>query len=105
MLAQNKDEKTYVALSYELFVGEMKPSRSHRRFIRYGALEIKEPELFELIKNLMNAFSEILFDSLNTYDQIEHTIDLKNEQMPKFGPIYNMSQNELATIRKYLENT
>ena len=105
MLAQNKNEKTYVALSYKLLVDEMKLPRNHRRSMKCETLKVEEPELPKPIKNLMNAFSEILSNSLNTYDQMKHVINLKNKQMPKFEPIYNMSQNELATIREYLKNT
>ena len=104
MLAQNKNGKAYVALLYELLVGEIKLPRSHRRSVRCGALKIEEPELLESIKDLMNAFFEILSNSLNTHDQMEHAIDLKNGQMPKFESIYNMSQDELATIREYFES-
>ena len=104
ILAQNEDEETYVALSYELLVGEIEPPRSHRRPVRCEALKVEEPELLEFIKNLMNAFFEILSDSLNTHNQVKHAINLKNEQMPKFESIYNMSQDELAIIREYLEN-
>ena len=78
MLAQNKNEKIYVALSYELLVDEMKLSCSYRRFVRCEVLEVEESELFEFIKDLMNAFFEILFDSFNIYDQVEHAIDLKD---------------------------
>ena len=104
MLTQNEDGEAYVALPYELLVGEMEPPRSHRRPVRCDALEVEEPELPEPIKDLMEAFSEILSDSLNTHDQVEHAIDLKEGQLPKSGPIYNMSQDELATIREYLES-
>ena len=104
MLTQNKNEKIYVALSYELLVDEMKSPRNHRRSVKCEALKIEESELFEFIKNLIDAFSEILSDSFNTYNQMKHAINLKNEQILKFGPIYNMSQNELATIQKYLES-
>ena len=98
MLTQNKNKKTYVALSYKLLVNEIKFSRNHRRSMKYKTLKIEKSKLFEFIKNLINAFFEILFNSFNTYDQIKHTINLKNKQMSKFESIYNMSQNELAII-------
>ena len=68
MLTQNKNKKTYVVLLYKLFVNEIKLSRNYRRFIKCETLKIKKFELFKFIKNLMNVFFEILFDSFNTYD-------------------------------------
>ena len=77
---------------------------NYRRFVRCKTLKIKEFELFKFIKNLINVFFEILFDSFNTYNQIKYIINLKNEQMFKFEFIYNMSQNEFATIREYFKS-
>ena len=57
--------------------GKMESPRSHRRPVRCGAPEVEESELPESIKDLMEAFSEIRSDSLNTHDQVEYTIDLK----------------------------
>ena len=104
MLAQKGDGEAYVALPYELLVDAVKPSRRTRQPVRCGALEVDEPKLPEPIKDLMEAFSEILSDSLNTHDQVEHPIDLVEGKLPKSGPIYNMSQDELATIREYIES-
>ena len=104
MAAQKGDGEAYVALPYELLVGEIKPRRGFRRPVRCGALEVDEPELPDPINDLMEAFSEIASDSLNTHDQVEHPIDLVDDRIPKSGPIYNMSQDELATIREYLES-
>ena len=53
----------------------------------------------------MKIFSKTLFDNFNTYNQIEHFIDFKKNKIFKSKSIYNMSQNEFATIREYFENT
>ena len=66
--------------------------------------EIDEFELFDFINDLMKTFSKIVNDSLNTHNQIEHSIDLMNDKIFKSNSIYNMSQNELVIIRKYFEN-
>ena len=68
------------------------------------AFKIDEFELFDSINDLMKAFSKIASDSLNTHNQVKHSIDLMNDKILKSSSIYNMSQNELAIIRKYLEN-
>ena len=104
MTTQKKDGETYVALSYELLVDEIKSRREFRRFVRCEAFEIDEFELFDSINDLMKAFSKIASDNLNTHDQVEHSIDLVNDRILKSNSIYNMSQNELAIIRKYLES-
>ena len=36
-------------------------------------------------------FSKILFDNLNTHDQIKHAIDLIDDKMFRIESIYNMS--------------
>ena len=104
MTAQKKNGETYVALLYELLVDEIKFRREFRRSVRCEALEVDESELSNFINDLMKAFSKIASDSLNTHDQVEHLIDLVNDKIPKSSPIYNMSQNEFAIIRKYLES-
>ena len=65
--------------------------------------EIDKFELFNFINDLMKAFSKIANNNLNTYNQIEHSIDLINNKIFKSNSIYNMSQNELAIIRKYFK--
>lgn len=68
-----------------------------------GALqEVDDQRIPEQVEDLQETFSEELSDSLNTHDQVEHAIDLVPGSQPKPGPIYNMSQDELATIRDYL---
>ena len=104
MAAQKGNGETYVALSYELLVDEIKFRREFRRLVRCEVFEVDEFELSDFINDLMKAFSKIANDSLNTHDQVEHFIDLVNDRIFKSGSIYNMSQNELATIRKYFES-
>ena len=60
--------------------------------------------MFKELKSLSKVFSEKLFDNFNTHDQIEHFIDLLFEKLFKGGLIYNMSHNEFAAIRDYLNN-
>ena len=104
MTTQKKNGEIYVALLYELLIDEIKFRREFRRFVKCEIFEIDELELFDFINDLMKAFSEIANDSLNTHNQVKHSIDLMNDRISKSNSIYNMSQNELAIIRKYLEN-
>lgn len=33
----------------------------------------------------------------------DNTIDLQNGAQPPFGPIYNLSENELVELQKYID--
>ena len=105
MLTQNKNKKIYVVLLYKLLVDEIKFSRNYRRFVKCETFEIEKFELSAFIKNLIKIFFEILSNNFNTYNQVEHIINLKKKQLLKFEFIYNMSQNEFAIIQKYFENS
>ena len=58
----------------------------------------------EKLKSLSEVFSEKLSDNFNTHDQIEHSINLLFKKLPKKNLIYNMSHDELAAIRNYLNS-
>ena len=53
----------------------------------------------------IKSFLKKLFNNFNTHDQIEHFINLLFNKLFKSDLIYNMSYNELATIKDYLNNT
>ena len=60
--------------------------------------------MFEKLKFLLKVFSEKLFDNFNTYDQIEHFINLLLKKLFKKSLIYNISHDEFAAIKNYLNN-
>ena len=60
--------------------------------------------MFKELKSLSEIFLEELFDNFNTHDQIEHFIDLLSEKLFKRNLIYNISYNELAAIKDYLNS-
>ena len=60
--------------------------------------------IFKELKSLLKVFSEKLFDNFNTHNQIEHFIDLLFEKLFREGLIYNISHDELAAIKNYLNN-
>ena len=72
--------------------------------MRCGVTQLNDPVVSEELKSLSKVFSKKLFDNLNTHDQIEHLIDLLSEKLSKRNLIYNISYNELATIKNYLNN-
>jgi hypothetical protein len=53
-------------------------------------------------KKYRDVFEKKNVDMLPQYRPYECTIDLQEGTQPPFGPIYNLSQNELTTLRDYL---
>ncbi len=104
MLAAKGREETYVALPYQLLPTDDVSQDADRQTARCDALQAEEPEIPSAIQDLKKVFSEILSDSLNTHDQVEHSIDLVKGKMPRTGPIYRMTRDELAAIRDYLDS-
>ena len=72
--------------------------------MRCDITQLNDFIVFEKLKSLSEIFSEKLFDNFNTHDQIEHFINLLFEKLFKGGLIYNISYNELAEIKDYLNN-
>ena len=60
--------------------------------------------MFEKLKFLLKVFLKKLFDNFNTHNQIEHFINLLFEKLFKEDLIYNISHDEFATIKNYLNN-
>ena len=68
-------------------------------------MQIKKFEIFTSIQNLTKIFFETLSNSLNIHNQIEHAINLIDNQISRIRSYYNMSQDKLSTIREYLFTT
>ena len=51
----------------------------------------------------LNVFSKELADQLPPRRYIDHEISLEFRKRPYFGPLYNLSQKELETQKKYIE--
>ena len=60
--------------------------------------------IFKKLKSLSEVFLEKLFNNFNTHDQIEHFINLLFEKLFKRNLIYNISHDEFAAIKDYLNN-
>ena len=72
--------------------------------MRYNITQLNDFNVFKQLKSLSKVFSEKLFNNLNTHDQIEHFINLQFNKLFKNDSIYNISHNELVTIKDYLNN-
>ena len=60
--------------------------------------------MFKEFKSLLKVFLKELFNNLNTHDQIEHFINLLFKKLFKKDLIYNVSHDEFAAIKNYLNN-
>ena len=71
---------------------------------RYNITQLNDFIVFKKLKTLLKIFSKKLFNNFNTHNQIEHFINLLSEKLFKKDLIYNISYNELAAIKNYLNN-
>ena len=60
--------------------------------------------MFKQFKYLLKIFLKKLYNNLNTHNQVEYFINLLFDKLFKSDLIYNMSYNELAAIKNYLNN-
>ena len=106
-LAVEDGGHAYCALPYQLYptLPISTPRYADDLAAKVGSFTFQdETGLPSQVEDLADVFSEALSDSLNTHDQVEHPIDLEPGKTLKSGPIYNMSQDELAAIREYLSS-
>ena len=76
-----------------------------RNVVRCDALQMNcNDYIFDIIKKTIEIFFKTLSNNLNTYNQIEHIIDLQSNKKSRFEFIYNMSHDEFIVIRNYFEN-
>ncbi len=105
MLAAKRRKETYVTLFYQLlFINDLLQNADHQT-ARCNALQAKESKIFFVIQDLKKVFFKILSDSLNTYNQMKHFIDLMKSKMFCIEFIYKMTWDELAAIWDYLNST
>ncbi len=62
-----------------------------------------EPTLPEAYKAFTHVFSEAESESLPSHGPKDLVIELTSGKQPLWGPIYNLSEKELATLGNYLE--
>jgi hypothetical protein len=56
-------------------------------------------------KEFQDVFEKRNVDILPKHRPYDCAIDLQDGAQPPFGPIYNLSQNELSTLKNYIEET
>ena len=66
--------------------------------------QMKVMKMSKQIKNLQSQFDNIKIDILSKFDRNDHVIDFKKSEKSSFMSLYNLSQNELAKFRRYIEN-
>jgi len=54
--------------------------------------------------DFLDVFSRELTDTLPERRPYDHKIQLQKGKTPTFGPLYDMSQDELRVLKKYLED-
>src|SRR5258708_2395098 len=55
------------------------------------------------LHDLLDVFSRTEADKLPERRQYDHRIELEPDKKPGYGPLYNMSREELLVLKKYLE--
>ena len=90
MLTTKKKKETYITLSYQLLSTDKLLQNADQQIARCNVLQAKESKIFFAIQDFKKVFSEILSDSLNTYDQMKHFIDLMKNKMFCIEFIYKM---------------
>ena len=65
----------------------------------------KEPiRIPEEYKDLAEVFSEKMANTLPAHrGRLDHSITLKEGSKPAYGPIYNLSENEVSVLKSYIE--
>jgi hypothetical protein len=85
----------------------MRAAKKETTFAIYATLiadSIKGPEtLPTYYKEYQDVFENKNIDLFSQHRPYDCTIDLQEGTQLPFGPIYNLSQNELAAFREYLD--
>ncbi len=63
---------------------------------------LEEPTLPKAYRDLADVFSPSNANSLPTHRDEDHAIELEPGKTPPFGPLYNLSEYQLKTLREYI---
>ena len=63
------------------------------------------PEVPSELMEFADIFSNEKAGALPMFKEGDHAIDLEDGKEPPYGPLYNLSQTELAELRRYLEDS
>ena len=92
----------YIAFLYQIL--SKSNENDYNEIIRYNITQLNNFNVPKQLECVLKIFSKELFNNLNTHDQIEYFINLLFNKLFKSDSIYNISHNEFATIRDYLNN-
>jgi hypothetical protein len=84
----------------------MKVAKENTPFIIYATPiqeETSSTTIPERYKQFQDVFEKKNADVLPEHRPYDCAIDLQDGAQPPFGPIYNLSQNELTTLREYID--
>ena len=62
---------------------------------------LEEPTIPKVYRDLADVFSPSNANSLPPHRDEDHAIELEPGKTPPFGPLYNLSEYQLKTLRKY----
>jgi len=57
----------------------------------------------EQYHDFVDVFNKVKADTLPPHRSYDHRIELQLDSQPPFGPIYQLSKNELDTVRQYID--
>ena len=71
---------------------------------------VKSPRMAEValptyLRDYEDVFSAENAGLLPSHGKLDHAIDLHDDKEPPYGPLYNLSQNELQVLRSYLDES
>ncbi len=64
---------------------------------------LEEPSNPKAYRDLANVFSPSIANSLPPHRDEDHSIELEPEKTPPFGPLYNLFEYPLKTLREYID--
>ncbi len=73
--------------------------------VQLGTLDesLEEPTIPKAYRDLANIFSPSNANSLPPHRDEDHAIELEPGKTPPFGPLYNLSEYQLKTLREYID--
>ena len=63
---------------------------------------LEEPTILKAYRDLANVFLPSNSNSLPPHRDEDHAIELKPKKTPLFGPLNNLSEYQLKTLREYI---
>lgn len=81
------------------------PSTERPKVYAAQAQPQAQPTLLAYLEDYADVFSVENASMLPAHGKLDHAIDVTPNSDPPYRPLYNLSQNELAVLRGYLEES